>query len=117
MGGMFCHAMCSMWWLTALLAATSLIHSEATECKGGKKAACHCLLGCNVYGHDPGKCDGVQDVNTVVSNAVSAALDNKTQCDGIECVVHCAKKLECLDEKVWGKCMNVKETMPSCGVD
>eukprot|EP00411_Alexandrium_monilatum_P016714 CAMPEP_0175236684 /NCGR_PEP_ID=MMETSP0093-20121207/28128_1 /TAXON_ID=311494 /ORGANISM="Alexandrium monilatum, Strain CCMP3105" /LENGTH=140 /DNA_ID=CAMNT_0016530633 /DNA_START=54 /DNA_END=474 /DNA_ORIENTATION=+ len=84
-------------------------------CEGGEEAACHCLLRCQVFGADPGKCDISQDQTAVVDAAVQKALKKPgNECDGMGCVVACAKDLGCLDEGIKRRCERVKEDNPQC---
>mmetsp|Transcript_129630 Transcript_129630/g.276496 ORF Transcript_129630/g.276496 Transcript_129630/m.276496 type:complete len:142 (+) Transcript_129630:107-532(+) len=91
--------------------------AEANTCEGGSEAACGCLLSCKVFGGDDSLCHESKDPNTAVDRAVEAALKKSgTECDGITCVVQCAKQLGCLDDAVKGRCMNVKADRPGCEV-
>mmetsp|Transcript_18934 Transcript_18934/g.42932 ORF Transcript_18934/g.42932 Transcript_18934/m.42932 type:complete len:155 (-) Transcript_18934:114-578(-) len=112
--------------LTAAVFASSLALSgaEASSCKGGAEASCECLLGCPVFGSQPDKCTGDKehekvDQNMVVGNVVQNVLaeDSGAACDGIKCIVKCAQFLGCLDQRVMGKCMNVRDSQKVCDVD
>mmetsp|Transcript_57127 Transcript_57127/g.114498 ORF Transcript_57127/g.114498 Transcript_57127/m.114498 type:complete len:149 (-) Transcript_57127:319-765(-) len=117
--------------MARLLAALLLIGPAAAipasaNCEGGPVASCKCLLGCEVFGAQPEKCeaggDGSEvDVNKIVHDVVHKSLQShfvaKPDCAGIKCIVGCAKQLDCLDQAVQGQCENVKEVEADCAVD
>eukprot|EP00933_Yihiella_yeosuensis_P029524 TRINITY_DN23154_c0_g1_i1.p1 TRINITY_DN23154_c0_g1~~TRINITY_DN23154_c0_g1_i1.p1 ORF type:complete len:136 (-),score=21.12 TRINITY_DN23154_c0_g1_i1:134-541(-) len=101
----------------AIIAALLFTSAGATlDCSGGSVAVCECLLGCDVFGSgNPKQCSTAEDPNVLVDKAVRASLEKaNTECRGIKCVTHCAKKLNCLDHAVIARCMNVKAMRPEC---
>lgn len=72
-------------------------------CKGGSLAACQCIFACKVFGGQPSQCSGgkVDLVDTLIQKALSSA---KYACLGMQCVVRCAKSLQCYDENLKHDC-------------
>merc|ERR1719221_1170607 len=104
--------------ILAALASPGYSDSVGQNCEGGSRSACSCLLSCKVFGGHPGGCDTAANPTTEVDVAVQASLKKSgTECDGITCVVQCAKQLGCLDDAVKGRCMNVKADRPGCKVN
>mmetsp|Transcript_58971 Transcript_58971/g.175446 ORF Transcript_58971/g.175446 Transcript_58971/m.175446 type:complete len:168 (-) Transcript_58971:70-573(-) len=106
--------------LACLLAALGTSHVSSSEgtCLGSEKAACSCLLSCDVFGGDDSQCHGDRDPDTVVDEVVRLSLnDTGTECDGIGCVVACSKELGCLDHQIKEKCRNLKQEFPKCKAD
>lgn len=80
-------------------------------CKGGSLAACKCLLVCNVFGGEPDHCslndskNADRERNLMLHRLIDAALRNTHDaCEGMRCIVDCARQLECFDSKVEGDC-------------
>mmetsp|Transcript_10097 Transcript_10097/g.28225 ORF Transcript_10097/g.28225 Transcript_10097/m.28225 type:complete len:131 (-) Transcript_10097:114-506(-) len=104
--------------ITALVAAASLASSSAHKCQGDSTEACHCLLGCEVFGKAPEKCDASSDKKGVIDESVQVALQTPgNECAGMQCVVRCSKRLDCLDDWIEGRCTNVNKEQKNCNID
>lgn len=86
-------------------------HEEHKVCKGGSRAACQCLLSCSVFGGEPDHCDvrerlaADRERNVMLHRLIDAALtDTHDACEGMRCIVDCARQLDCFDTKVEGDC-------------
>jgi len=91
---------------------------RSPECQGGPAAACHCLLQCEVFGHNSTKCNERADKHAVVDSVVQQSLlQPGSQCDGMGCVVACSKQLGCLSAAIQGKCRNVMKKDAACSAD
>merc|ERR1719422_2158343 len=96
---------------------------EATsevQCSGSHTAGCDCILSCPVFNANKTRCNSGEDQNLVVSDVITQSLrdaDKEKRCRGITCVVECAKRLNCLDDRVIQRCMLVKTTSSSCQVN
>lgn len=81
------------------------------------------MLSCAVFGNQPNRCQRGQvvggHVNTLVDEVLNVALSKESDsvCEGLDCVVSCAKLLGCLDHEFMGKCLNLKESKENCAVD
>merc|ERR1719230_332930 len=106
-------------WLTALLVlAIDPLQVNAGKCLGGSPAACECLLACPVFGGNAGNCSKSEDKTKIVDTAVQASLKIQgTECDGMKCIMSCARSLGCLDTTVKSRCVNVKEDRQECDVN
>lgn len=83
--------------------------------------ACRCMLRCKVFGGHPDRCDEEgddrQSVKKVVSKYMERILANPHDtCEGMHCIVECARNLKRLDAKVQADClaMNRSDTMENC---
>lgn len=101
---------------------------EAKECRGGKLAVCKCVLGCDVFGGQASLCDQTtvpehQDRDDALSELMDQVIYEETvrnplnQCDAMECVVSCSKKLHCLDTAVKDRCTGVNQNIEDCNVE
>merc|ERR1719436_750474 len=106
-------------WLAALVVlAVGPFQVTGGKCMGGSPAACECLLACPVFGGNPGNCSKAEDKTKVVDRAVQASLRIRgTECDGMKCIMNCARSLGCLDTTVKSRCVNVKEDRQDCDVN
>lgn len=87
---------------------------ENPACDGDAQDGCSCLLGCDVFGGDDAPCDSTE-MEVEVNNAVKRSIDR--MCDGMKCVVHCAKKMNCLGDVIKERCAGIKEQDLKCDVD
>merc|ERR1712039_77932 len=79
-------------------------------CAGGSAAACACMLDCEVFGGAPMRCVGKSHVEKkmLVDGLIGKTMvDHHDMCKGMECIMRCASKLGCLDEKVRKDCETV----------
>lgn len=86
-------------------------HDHKT-CKGHSRAACVCILTCEVFGKRPDLCGGKNHSRKkeLVDNLIQKSMrDHRDMCDGMRCIKRCAEQLGCLDEKVRQDCRLVEE--------
>ncbi|CAK0836146.1 unnamed protein product, partial [Prorocentrum cordatum] len=111
--------------ILALLGHAAADEQDADRCGSGSEEACSCLLACPVFG-GAGEGDAVpqchgkssSELLEIVDDHVRTALQTPgAECDGISCVVECAAKIGCLDEKVQGRCLSIVRDRPTCPVD
>jgi len=78
-------------------------HKQHLKCNGGSLAACQCLFACKVFGSQPSQCSGEKAalVDTLIQEALSTPA---TACRGMQCIVRCAKSLQCFDEAIQKDC-------------
>eukprot|EP00438_Fugacium_kawagutii_P033731 Skav220011 [mRNA] locus=scaffold947:276850:280910:+ [translate_table: standard] len=105
-------------WLAPLLFISGLVSTRADmECAGGPEAVCKCLLGCDVFGGSGTQCLKTDNHLVLVDQAVREAMkEDGSNCDGMKCVVACAKKLGCLDPNVESRCLTVRHANEQCDV-
>lgn len=82
-------------------------------CRGGSRAACNCLLRCSVFGGEADRCGARtgaaadQNRNVMLHRLIDAALTStRDACDGMRCIVDCARELQCFDSKVEEDCIS-----------
>mmetsp|Transcript_76 Transcript_76/g.250 ORF Transcript_76/g.250 Transcript_76/m.250 type:complete len:152 (-) Transcript_76:90-545(-) len=109
----------------AVLAAVVLLSVPATVwaddlekasplCNRDASATCRCLLSCSVFGGKTGDCGGTEDQ---VLNAVDEAIlgvgatSEKDRCAGIKCIMQCSKQMNCIDDEITGRCLNVQQSL------
>jgi len=150
--------MLASWCLLVLFSSTRALSPNASNplhkatCRGGKVAACHCMLSCEVFGGQENavqcgelppeadhtwkqliglsgrkeyatKAADLESTVEVVNNAIQKALNSRgpdgtmTECDGIKCIVRCAKRQGCLSHVIKGKCLTIKRDDSTCNVD
>jgi hypothetical protein len=80
-------------------------------CRGGSRAACNCLLQCSVFGGKADRCGARagaaadQNRNMMLHRLIDAALTStRDACEGMRCIVECARELHCFDNKVESDC-------------
>mmetsp|Transcript_5819 Transcript_5819/g.18026 ORF Transcript_5819/g.18026 Transcript_5819/m.18026 type:complete len:146 (+) Transcript_5819:72-509(+) len=104
--------------LASLLAILKALHCEA-GCTGGDLASCHCLLECPVFASAPGRCD-VSNVQSLVSGVVHDVIakpGSVSECEAMDCIVKCGKRLGCLSNAIKLKCRKLKWQHGRCNID
>jgi len=106
--------------LLALLAGGT----RAKECRGGQPATCQCVLACDVFGGQEGRCKDVEaqakDPDEALKDLIEQVIEDtlrntlSDQCDAMKCVVECSKRLACLDAAVEERCRNVNRNIDGC---
>mmetsp|Transcript_115276 Transcript_115276/g.229701 ORF Transcript_115276/g.229701 Transcript_115276/m.229701 type:complete len:154 (+) Transcript_115276:81-542(+) len=124
--------MLTSWCLLVLFSGTSASSPNASHpphkatCRGGKVAACRCMLSCEVFGGEESaaQCGTLPKADKVVHHAIQKALNSRgpddgtiTECDGIKCIVACAKRQGCLSHLIKGKCLTIQRDDATCDVD
>mmetsp|Transcript_115943 Transcript_115943/g.368724 ORF Transcript_115943/g.368724 Transcript_115943/m.368724 type:complete len:150 (-) Transcript_115943:275-724(-) len=113
----------------AVLAAAVLLSGPATVwaddlekvsplCNRDASATCRCLLACSVFGGHTGDCGGTEaQVLDVVDKAILGnSASEKDRCAGIKCVMQCSKQMNCIDDEITGRCLNVQQSLKKCDV-
>merc|ERR1712060_391415 len=80
---------------------------QGKACKGGPQDAYRCLLTCGVFGAQPRKCEthnGDARENLLNGILMRAMESHHDACDGMRCIVDCAKELDCFDGEVKAYC-------------
>merc|ERR1719343_163047 len=106
--------------LTALIALVSFCIAVAEmECVGGNPQACDCLLTCKVFGGDSSQCSTTGDIKALIDgNLKNAMQEAGNECPGMQCLVSCAAKQQCLDDTVKKECMAVVQASNErCKID
>jgi len=81
------------------------------KCSGGAVAACQCLMACKVFGAQPSQCAGKKAhlLDSLIQKALSSPAD---ACRGMQCIVRCARTLQCYDDRVQSDCRALASHFP-----
>jgi len=88
-------------------------------CDADPEKSCKCIMGCEVFGGDGGKCTDKKEDNQKLMAEKSAEImkDKKKMCDNMMCQAYCAKnELDCIDD-FKKTCEAYKKMDKDCGVD
>jgi len=90
-------------------------HAQMT-CQGGSLAACQCLFACEIFGGQPSQCDGSKSklLDSLIQKALATSSD---ACRGMQCIVQCAKSLQCYDEHVQNDCRALQKRAKELELD
>jgi len=96
-------------------------HAGHKGCRGGPSAACECLLSCPVFGGRPEQCVGEDsDKSKLVDRRIQGAMGGvEDACASMQCMVACARQLDCYDAAVEKACryLTSKADEDHCPVD
>merc|ERR1711879_306165 len=83
---------------------------------------CRCLIYCPVFNQNKGsewdQC-GKDESSALkaIDQASLSLLADKDKCEGLKCIMHCTQQMDCLDEEITGRCLNLLGDIESCNYD
>eukprot|EP00405_Crypthecodinium_cohnii_P041573 CAMPEP_0206565728 /NCGR_PEP_ID=MMETSP0325_2-20121206/24246_1 /ASSEMBLY_ACC=CAM_ASM_000347 /TAXON_ID=2866 /ORGANISM="Crypthecodinium cohnii, Strain Seligo" /LENGTH=168 /DNA_ID=CAMNT_0054068643 /DNA_START=35 /DNA_END=539 /DNA_ORIENTATION=+ len=104
-----------------LLLLTAFLVSPAVaeeKCNRDPQQTCECILGCPVFSkHIPAgtwPCSGTEKAVLEAVDKAIVGVNITDKCDGIKCVMGCSRSMNCVDEEIIGRCMNVEQSIDGC---
>uniref|UniRef100_A0A7S2KYE0 Uncharacterized protein n=1 Tax=Zooxanthella nutricula TaxID=1333877 RepID=A0A7S2KYE0_9DINO len=88
-------------------------HAHDAKCKGGPLVVCQCLLKCSIFADRSDMCSsehGESDKTRSLVHALMAETIERQEdaCEGMACIMRCARDLRCADERVRNSCRIVR---------
>ncbi|CAK0910117.1 unnamed protein product [Prorocentrum cordatum] len=111
-----------LWMALPLAASRHAVAEEVDknthECIGGNVGICRCLLSHPRFKRDPDECNKSKEPDSLASSALVTAMEEpNSQCATMGLLVECSRNLDCYDQEVMERCLEVDSYNDGCDLE